>query len=155
MNERCACMWHCYSIFTLNSQPQQLLSKKLETTNSVYRNCHRLAVRLQFPFQFNGRDWMLRWKSPQLGRKRRADTLMEVSSSVEWMNESIEYSRDSASVNLKALESLIVSLDSPGLGRVWLLWTLSWTWLAMEAAAAAAAAVGRFWLWIDYLLHGG
>ena len=153
MNERCACMWHRYSIFTLNSQPQQLLSKKLETTNSVYHNCRRLAVRLQFPFQFNGPRLDVEMEVSTIWRERGADTLMEVFPSVKWMNESIEHSRDSASVNLKALESLIVSLDSPGLGRVWL-WTLSWTWLAMEEAAAAAA-VGRFWLWIDYLLHGG
>ena len=88
MNERCACMWHRYSIFTLNSQPQQLQSKK--TWNDKFRVSQlpplSRAIAISVWIQRPRLD--VEMEVPTIWGKRGPDTLMEVFLSRR-MNESI------------------------------------------------------------------
>ena len=76
----------------------------------------------QFPFQFNSRNCMWRWKERKEGKGGGGG-----SSCIERINRLL---KRLGLGQLGALESLIVSLDSPGRVYMMWLWTLSWTgWL--------------------------
>lgn len=78
---------------------------------------------MQFPFQFNSRNCMWRWRKGEGGGGQ--DTIMEVPAS----NEAIDYSRDSASVNLEPWNRSLSLSILQAVCMMWL-WTLSWIgWL--------------------------